>query len=91
MGRKLALQGLNQSSRKHFWAMMRNMFTSLIIHEKITTTYARARVLLPMANSFFAKALKNNYSSYKVLGSFVRTRAALNKLTNQLRLQYQYN
>jgi len=67
--------------------MLRNMAASLFIHERITTTYGKARVLLPLVNKFFGKALGNNQHSVDKLKGLIRVRQANYKLFNDIRIR----
>jgi ribosomal protein L17 len=53
--RKLGMNG------EHRWAMLRNMVTSLIHHERIMTTTARAKELRRVAEKMITHAKKGNH------------------------------
>jgi large subunit ribosomal protein L17 len=77
-------------TKKHSYAMFRNMMTSLIMHEKINTTLGKAKVLMPMLNSLFFHAKKNTYDSRRKVISTIRTPVAREKLMTTLQKQYKY-
>ncbi|MBI4679011.1 MAG: 50S ribosomal protein L17 [Elusimicrobia bacterium] len=54
-GRKLGLTGT------HRRAMLRNMATSLFLHEKVTTTVAKAKELRPYAERLITRAVKGRH------------------------------
>jgi len=76
-------------TRKHSLAMFRNMMTSLIIHERITTTLGKAKVLTPLINRLFFYARRNTHESRLRVRSVIRTKFAQEKLQTTLMKQYQ--
>lgn len=54
-GRKLGVTGT------HRRALLRNMATSLFLHEKVTTTVAKAKELRPYAERLITHAVKGKY------------------------------
>eukprot|EP00608_Synchroma_pusillum_P005353 CAMPEP_0198427032 /NCGR_PEP_ID=MMETSP1452-20131203/5644_1 /TAXON_ID=1181717 /ORGANISM="Synchroma pusillum, Strain CCMP3072" /LENGTH=171 /DNA_ID=CAMNT_0044147409 /DNA_START=7 /DNA_END=519 /DNA_ORIENTATION=+ len=65
-GREGAAQDTNMRDG-HKWAMMRNLVTSLIKHERIRTTTAKAKMIKPLADKMVTLAKKDT--------PFHRTRA----------------
>ena len=60
--------------------MLRNMVTSLIYHERIMTTTARAKELRRVAEKMVTHAKKGNLTHRRLAGAVVRESAALVKL-----------
>ena len=72
----------------HRWAMMRNMVTSLINHERIMTTTARAKALAPLANKMITHAKVGDLHHKRLAAAIVREDAAVVKLFNILGPRY---
>jgi ribosomal protein L17 len=64
------------------------MMTSVIMHERIVTTQAKAKVLMPMLNSLFFFTRKNTYQSRRKVNSLIRTQQARDKLLTTLTKYY---
>jgi large subunit ribosomal protein L17 len=89
-GRKLAK--LNRDL-PHRMAMLRNMVTSLIKHERIQTTHAKAKAAQRMADRMigYAKdARAGNLHSRRKVQAFMREVGATNRLYQVLAPRYQY-
>lgn len=71
-------------TRTHRRAMLRNMVTSLIIHERIRTTEAKAKELRPYAERLITLAKKGDMHSRRVAGRQIADREALRKLFDQI-------
>lgn len=71
-------------TRTHKRAMLRNMVTSLILHERIRTTEAKARELRPFAERLITLAKKGDMHSRRVAGRQIADRQALRKLFDQI-------
>lgn len=71
-------------TRTHRRAMLRNMVTSLILHERIRTTEAKAKELRPFAERLITLAKKGDMHSRRVAGRQIADRAALRKLFDQI-------
>ncbi|MDD5655782.1 MAG: 50S ribosomal protein L17 [Elusimicrobia bacterium] len=54
-GRKLGVTG------SHRRALLRNMATSLFLHEKVETTIAKAKELRPFAERLISRAVRGNH------------------------------
>ncbi|WP_420635343.1 50S ribosomal protein L17 [Candidatus Palauibacter sp.] len=67
-------------TRSHRKAMLRNMATSLILHERIRTTEAKARELRPFAEKLITLARRGDLHSRQLAGRQIADRAALRKL-----------
>jgi large subunit ribosomal protein L17 len=66
------------------------MVTSLIKHERIMTTTAKAKELRKVAERMVTHAKKGGQHHYRIAGGVVRERAALVKLFEILGPRYQY-
>ena len=75
-------------SATHRWAMMRNMVTSLIKHERIMTTVAKGKEMRRFAEKMVTHAKKGNLTHRRLAGAFVREKPALVKLFEILGPRY---
>jgi large subunit ribosomal protein L17 len=78
--------GMKASHRR---AMLRNMVTSLIKHERIMTTTARAKELKRVADKMVTHAKKGGLHQYRQAGAYVREQPALVKLFEILGPRYE--
>lgn len=71
-------------SQKRGWSykkmMLKNMLTSLIEHERILTTQAKAKRLVPFADKMITKAKQGTQSAYKIAHANIQSRSSLAKL-----------
>ena len=81
-GRKL---GRNSSHRK---AMMRNMVTSLLDHEKITTTDARAKELRKIAEKMITLGKRGTLHARRQVMQVVMDKKVVGKLFERLAPRY---
>ena len=81
--RKLGVGG------EHRWAMLRNMVTSLIKHERIMTTTAKAKELRRVAENMVTHAKKGNLHHRRLAAGVVREKAAVVKLFEILGPRYE--
>jgi len=81
-GRKL---GRESAHRK---AMMRNMATSLLDHERITTTLWKAKELRSFAEPLITAAKKDSLAARRHVARDVQDREVLRKLFSQLGPRY---
>ena len=77
-GRKL---GMKTDVRE---AMLKNMVTSLIVHERITTTVTRAKELRKIADRMITLGKKGNLAAVRQAATTVKTKEALGKLFKDL-------
>ena len=77
--------GRNTSHRK---AMLRNMVTSLLEHEKITTTDARAKELRPITEKLITMAKRGDLHARRQVTEVVRDRKTVAKLFERLAPRY---
>jgi large subunit ribosomal protein L17 len=87
MPKNLNFQRLNKKP-KHRFSMLRNMVASLFLHERIKTTQAKAKSLVPFANRLFFKSLNKNISNGIKAHDLIRVRAANYKLFTHLKYKY---
>ena len=78
----------------HKWAMLRNLVTSLIDHERVVTTTAKAKEVRSLAEKLITKARpapqKNMLHARRQINKIVRTSEAQTKLMNVLGPRYQF-
>jgi large subunit ribosomal protein L17 len=72
----------------HRRAMIRNMVTSLLKHERIKTTRVRAREVRRYAEKMITLAKKETLASKRRIFGFVREREVVNKLYKTLIYRY---
>jgi len=77
--------GRNSSHRK---AMMRNMVTSLLDHEKITTTDVRAKELRKIADKMITLGKRGDLHARRQALQVVRDRKVVSKLFDMLAPRY---
>jgi large subunit ribosomal protein L17 len=77
--------GRNTSHRK---AMLRNMVTSLLEHEKITTTDARAKELRPITEKLITMAKRGDLHARRQVTEVIRDRKTVAKLFERLAPRY---
>ncbi len=77
--------GRNTSHRK---AMLRNMVTSLLEHEKITTTDARAKELRPIAEKLITLAKRGDLHARRLVTEVVRDRKTVAVLFERIAPRY---
>ncbi len=79
---------LNRNS-SHRTAMFRNMAVSLVHHEKIKTTLAKAKELRRVAEPLITLAKTDSVAKRRLAFSRLRDRASVTKLFNELGPRYQ--
>lgn len=72
----------------HRVAMFRNMVTSLLNHEKITTTDAKAKEIRPIAEKMITLGKKGDLHSMRQAASFVRDKKVVTKLFTAIAPRY---
>lgn len=77
-GRKL---GMKTDIRE---AMLNNMVTSLILHERITTTVTRAKELRKVADRMITLGKKGDLAAVRQASETIKTKEALGKLFKDL-------
>lgn len=78
--------GFNRLGRKpaHRLSLTRNMITSLIIHERIKTTKAKARAIRRDAEKMVTRAKEDTVHNRRIAAKHIHDKAALNKLFTEL-------
>jgi large subunit ribosomal protein L17 len=87
MKHRIAFRKLNRSS-KHRRAMLRNMVTSLIHHERITTTVPKAKELRRVADQMVTLGKKNTLASRRRAAAYLMDHRSLSKLFTVLADRY---
>lgn len=82
-----AFRQLSRNSA-HRWAMLRNMVTSLIKHERIMTTTQKAKELRRVAEKMVTHAKKGTWNHRRLAGAVVREKACMVKLFEILGPRY---
>jgi large subunit ribosomal protein L17 len=72
----------------HRIAMFRNMVTSFLMHERITTTDAKAKELRPIAEKMITLGKKGDLSAVRQAASFIRDKKVVTKLFSVLAPRY---
>ena len=80
-GIKLRKLGRNSSHRK---ALLKNLTISLVEHEQIKTTVAKAKALKPVIERFITLAKKGDLHSRRLLLARIGSHNAVNKLINDI-------
>jgi len=78
--------GYNKLNLKesHRRALMRNMVTSLFMHEKIETTKAKAKALQRMAEKMITRAKNDSVHDRRVINKDIKDEAVLAKLFTEI-------
>ena len=69
-------------------AMLRAMTTALLEEGQITTTYARAKEVAPMAEKMITLAKKNDLASYRQVLAYVTKEDVAQKLFKEIAPKY---
>lgn len=69
-------------------ALVRDLVTSLILHERIKTTNVKARVLRPKIERLITRARKGTLAERRFIQKVVRTEAALKKMMESIGPRY---
>jgi large subunit ribosomal protein L17 len=78
-GKKL---GRNSSHRR---AILRNLATSFFQHEEISTTYAKAKVLRPIAEKMISLAKRGDLHARRQVLSYIMDKSVTHKLFGQMK------
>lgn len=76
-------------SPSHDRLIMANLATDLVMHEKLTTTTAKAKALRPVAEKLITKARKGDLHSRRVVMKTIRDKAAVAKLFEDVAPRYE--
>ncbi len=77
-----------QKSTAHRLAMLKNMVTSLIEHERITTTVPKAKEARKMAEKVITLGKKGGLNNVRLAQRYVKDRVLLQKLFGELKDRY---
>jgi large subunit ribosomal protein L17 len=72
----------------HRTAMFRNMVTSFLEHERITTTDAKAKELRPIAEKLITLGKKGDLNAIRQAASFIRDKKVVTKLFSVIAPRY---
>lgn len=72
----------------HRTAMFRNMVTSFLEHERITTTDAKAKELRPIAEKMITLGKKGDLNAIRQAASFIRDKKVVTKLFSVIAPRY---
>ena len=72
----------------HREAMFRNMVTSLLSHEKITTTDAKAKEIRSVAEKMITLGKRGDLHSMRLAASFIREKSVVTKLFSTIAPRY---
>ncbi len=72
----------------HERLIMANLATDLFVHEKVTTTSAKAKALRPFAEKLITKARKGDLHSRRVVLKTITDKAAVAKLFEEVAPRY---
>jgi len=75
-------------TKEHRQAMMRNLVTSLLEHERLETTQAKAKELRQLAEKIITLAKKNDLHARRQALAVVRSKAVVAKLFTDLRERF---
>lgn len=83
MRHRVARHYLNRDT-SHRLALLRNLATSLVEHESIRTTEAKARALRPYVEKLITLGKKGDHNSRRLAHAHIRTNEALEKLFSDI-------
>ncbi len=69
-------------------ALLRNLATSLIVHEHVNTTLAKAKAMRPMLEKLITKGKVKSLHARREVQKTIFTEAAVNKLMEELGPRY---
>lgn len=72
----------------HREAMFRNMVTSLLTHEKITTTDAKAKEIRSVAEKMITLGKRGDLHSMRLAASYIREKSVVTKLFSTIAPRY---
>lgn len=88
MRHRIDFRKLNRTS-EHRWAMLRNMVTSLVHHDRIRTTVPKAKELRRVADQMVTLAKNGSLHSRRQAARVMRDHESLNKLFHTLGPRYE--
>ena len=69
-------------------ALMRGLATSLILHENINTTLAKAKAIRPIVEKLITKGRKGDLHAQRQLSAYLLNDAAVNKVLKEVGPRY---
>lgn len=72
----------------HREAMFRNMVTSLLTHEKITTTDAKAKEIRPVVEKMITLGKRGDLHAVRQAASYIREKSVVSKLFSTIAPRY---
>ena len=75
-------------SPSHSRLMMANLATDLFMHEKVTTTEAKAKAVRPLAEKLITKARKGDLHSRRVVLKTITNKEAVHRLFEDVAPRY---
>ncbi len=75
-------------SPSHSKLMMANLATDLFLHEKVTTTEAKAKAVRPLAEKLITKARKGDLHSRRTVMRTITNKDAVHKLFEEVAPKY---
>ncbi|KAF8818178.1 50S ribosomal protein L17 [Rickettsia endosymbiont of Cardiosporidium cionae] len=87
MRHKLKSKSLNRTS-SHRAAMLMNMSVSLIMHEQIRTTLAKAKLLRQYVEKLVTKSRVKNLNMIRYISKKIHDKYAVSKLFSELGVRY---
>ncbi len=76
-------------TKEHRLSLMRNLVTSLLDHERLETTCAKAKELRQLAEKMISLAKKNDLHARRQALAVVRSKDVVAKLFSELRERFQ--
>lgn len=76
-------------SPAHDRLIMANLATDLVMHEKVTTTVAKAKAVRPLAEKLITKARKGDLHARRVVLKTITDKAAVAKLFEEVAPRYE--
>ena len=77
-----------QRSTPHRLAMLRNMVTSLLEHERIRTTVPKAKEARPIAERMITLAKRGGLANLRLAAQTIRSKDVLHKVFNEYKARY---
>jgi len=72
----------------HRWALYRNQVTSLLVHEKIVTTEAKAKEVRSLAEKLITAGKENSLASRRRALAFITDEKVVKKLFKEIAPEY---
>lgn len=69
-------------------AMLRNLAASVILHEKVTTTHAKAKAIRPIVEKLITRGADHTLNNRRILQKYLFDEKAVLKILNNLGPRY---